>query len=131
MFPVKDIMTRNVLTTTRQTPVMDAVRLLVENRITGIPVVDEDNRLVGILSEFDVLRLLTENTASDDQVVDEFMTKKVLSFEDTVSAVEVCEFFLANPSKRRLPITRDGKLVGLVSRSDILKLIVKLRNKNS
>ncbi len=127
MFPVKDMMTKNVITTTRETPIMEAAKLLVEKRITGIPVVDAENNLVGILSEFDVLRLLTESSIDGSRSVDEFMTKKVISFEDSATAVEVCEFFLANSNKRRVPITHDGKLVGLVSRGDIVKLIVHLR----
>jgi CBS domain-containing protein len=131
MFPVKDIMTKNVITVTRETPIMDAVKMLVDHRITGIPVVNEEKNLVGILSEFDVLRLLTETTVDHSRIVDEFMTKKVISFEDTATAIEVCEFFLANSSKRRMPITHQGKLVGLVSRADIVKLIVKFRHKET
>ncbi len=131
MFPIKEIMTKEVLTVTREMPIMDAAQILVDKRISGIPVVDAEHNLVGILSEFDVLRLLSETSVSEKRAVEEFMTSKVLSFEDTVTALEVCDFFLANPSKRRVPITCQGKLVGLVSRSDIVKLIVKLRHHNS
>ena len=131
MFPIKDHMTKNVITITRETPIMEAAQSLVDRHITGIPVVDAENNLVGILSEFDVLRLLLDVGAAEGHIVDEYMTKKVLSFEDDVTAIDVCEFFMANPSKRRVPITHQGKLVGLVSRGDIVKIIVKLRAKKA
>jgi CBS domain-containing protein len=124
-------MTKNVITITRETPIMEAAQILVDRHITGIPVVDAENNLVGILSEFDVLRLLLDVGAAEGHIVDEFMTKKVLSFEDNVTAIDVCEFFMTNPSKRRVPITHQGKLVGLVSRGDIVKIIVKLRAKKA
>ncbi len=127
MFPVKEMMTKDVITVTKETPIFDAARLLVEKKITGIPVVDQEKNLIGILSEFDVLRLLTECSSEKAGTVEDYMTKKVVFFEDSASATEICEFFLTNPSKRRVPITRDGKLVGLVSRGDIVKLIVKFR----
>lgn len=127
MLPIKDIMSKNVFTVRRDTPIMQAARLLVENRITGMPVVDDDNNLVGILSEFDVLRLMTDEVVTAEKTVDLFMTKKVVFFEQEATAIEICDFFLTNPSKRRVPITHNGKLVGLVSRSDIVKLIVRLR----
>ena len=127
MFPITDVMTKDVVTTTIDTPILAAAQILVDRRITGLPVVDAENNLVGILSEFDVLRLLIEPTADHNKVVNDFMSKRVIAFEDTASAIEVCDFFLKNPNKRRVPITHHGKLVGLVSRGDIVKYIVKIR----
>jgi CBS domain-containing protein len=127
MFPITDVMTKDVATTTSDTPILAAAQILVDRRISGLPVVDAENNLVGILSEFDMLRLLTETSSDLGRVVGDFMSKRVISFEDTSSAVEVCDFFLKNPNKRRVPITHHGKLVGLVSRGDIVKYIVKIR----
>lgn len=126
MFPIKEIMATQIVTAQKDTPILEAANLFVEHRITGIPIIDQERNLVGILSEFDILRLLLE-TDLHNRKVEDFMTKQVLSFEDNVTAIDVCEFFLDNPSKRRVPITHDGKLVGLVSRADIVKVIVKFR----
>ncbi|NTV29979.1 MAG: CBS domain-containing protein [Candidatus Omnitrophica bacterium] len=131
MFPVKDIMSKDVITATKDMPIYDAAQLLVDNDITGLPVVDQTNNLVGILSELDVLKLLTDDPVSQDRTVEDFMTKKVVAFEDTSTAVDICEFFLSDRGKRRVPITHEGKLVGLVSRADILQLIVKMRHRTS
>ncbi|MFH0754091.1 MAG: CBS domain-containing protein [Candidatus Omnitrophota bacterium] len=127
MFPIKDTMTRNVITAYPETPVNDLISILVEKRITGIPVVDHDNNLVGIVSEYDVLHLLLEGDAMVSRTAADVMTKTVIAFEDTSTAIEVCEFFINNSSKRRLPIVNAGKLVGLVSRADIVKLIKSIR----
>jgi CBS domain-containing protein len=127
MFPVKEIMSRNVIVVKPETSILNAVQLLVDNKITGVPVVDNENNLVGILSEFDALRLLYDTNLNGQEPVEQFMSKNVIAFPDTASAVEICEFFLKDSRKRRVPITNHGKLVGLVSRHDIIKLIVKLR----
>ena len=128
MFPITDIMAKNLITARKETPLAEIIRLLVDNRITGIPVIDEGSNLVGILSEYDVLHLLLETDGSGSKTAGDVMTKNVIAFEDTVTAIEVCEFFMNNPSKRRVPIVHAGKLVGLVSRADIVKLIKKLRH---
>ena len=128
MFPITEIMTKDVITAKEDTPIMDIIQILVDKKITGIPIVNQENKLVGILSEFDVLRLLFESEVTATQTAKDFMTRAVIAFSDDVTAIEVCEFFIANPSKRRLPIVHEGKLVGLVSRADIVKLIKKLRH---
>lgn len=128
MFPVKDIMTKNVIVVERETPIMDAVHLLVDHKITGVPVVNRENKLVGILSEFDALKLLFDMDFTGKEPVEQFMSRNVVAFPDSATAVEICEFFINDPSKRRVPIIdKDGKLAGLVSRHDIIKLIAKLR----
>ena len=127
MFPIKDIMTKSVITASPETPINHLIATLVEKRITGIPIVDNNNNLVGIVSEFDVLHLLLEGDSEIPKTAADVMTKNVIAFEDTSTAIDVCEFFINNPSKRRIPIINAGKLVGLVSRADIVKLIKTLR----
>ena len=126
MLPVREIMTTNVITARKDLPILDAAEIMVTNHITGIPVVDEDNNLIGILSEYDVLKLLKEATPDENRTINDFMTRDVTSFEETTPMIKIWEFFVANPSKRRVPIVRDGKLVGVLSRGDIVKQIVKL-----
>jgi len=125
MFLVKDIMTTDVVTAGKDLSIFKAAEIIVGHRVSGIPIVDGERRLIGILSEYDVLRVLKETTPEQQKTVEDFMTKDVLSFEETTPMVKVWEFLIDNPTKRRVPIVREGKLVGVVSRGDIVKQIVK------
>ncbi|MDT8301389.1 MAG: CBS domain-containing protein [Sedimentisphaerales bacterium] len=118
-------MTRKVLCITQDTPVVDAIRLLVKNHITGVPVVEDDNTLLGILSEQDVLRLFHTYDDEKDRTVYDFMTHPAIHFEEDEPLLDVC-FCLRDNSIRRVPVTSNGKVVGVISRADILKCIVEL-----
>jgi len=125
LLEAKDIMIRKVLCITQDTPVVDAIRLLVKNHITGVPVVEEDMTLLGILSEQDVLRLFHTHDDEKDRTVCDFMTHPAIHFEENEPLLDVC-FCLRDNSIRRVPVTSNGKVVGVISRADILKCIVEL-----
>jgi len=118
-------MIKKVLCITQDTLVVDAIRLLVKNHITGVPVVEEDMTLVGILSEQDVLRLFHTYDDEKDRTVNDFMTHPAIHFEEDQPLLDVC-FCLRDNSIRRVPVTSNGKVVGVISRADILKCIVEL-----
>ena len=126
MFKVKDFMRSPVVTTTPETPIFDAIRLLASRCLSGLPVVDEDLQLVGLLSEKDVLHLLSEHEDSLDMTVQDLMTHAPISFESTDSLIDVCDCLVLN-SFRRVPITEQGRLVGIVSRSDVIQAILKIK----
>ena len=128
MFKAKDIMTTNVITVKRETTIYEAIRILVEKNITGLPVVNDDGTMAGIISEKDVLRLLYDIEDKADKVED-FMTKDVVSFNDEDSLVDVTECFIKN-NFRRVTILAEGKLSGVISRRDIIAYILKLRHKD-
>ena len=123
MFDTKNIMTTDVISVKKNTPIGDAVDLLVENNVTGLPVVDDDMNLVGIISEKDMLSLLSEPESSAGKVED-YMTKDAVSFEQGEDLIAICEC-LVNNNFRRVPIVDDGRLVGIVSRRDIIKYILE------
>ncbi|MBX7259737.1 MAG: CBS domain-containing protein, partial [Candidatus Hydrogenedentes bacterium] len=125
MFEASSILTRDVVTVREDTPILEAVRVLAENDITGVPVVSDDMTLVGIISEKDVLRLLYEEGAKN-AVVRDYMTHNVVSFSEDTPLYDICES-LINNGFRRIPILRDGKIAGIISRSDIIKFILKVR----
>lgn len=125
MFKVRDLMTRDIVTVRQDTPVYDAMRVLVDNDITGLPVVGDDMTLLGIVTEKDMLRLLYEEHV-ENQPVERFMTRAVVSFGEDDTIIDVCEC-LINNNFRRVPILSDGKLVGILSRGDIIKYILALR----
>lgn len=118
MFKAKDVMKTKLVIVTEDTPIYEAVQLLVDNNVTGLPVVQDDMTLVGILSEKDVLRLLY-NLADRSGKVGQFMATNIVTFKEDDSLIDVCDCLISN-SFRRVPIVRDGKLVGIVSRKDII-----------
>ena len=128
MFKAKTIMSTKVITVKRQTAVYDAIRTLVENNVTGLPVINDDMTIAGIITEKDVLRLLY-TTDHKSEKVEDFMTKGVVSFNEDDNLVDITECLIKN-SFRRVPITSGGKLVGIISRKDIIGYILKLRHKD-
>lgn len=128
MFKARTAMTTDILFVKRDTPIYEAMGILVEKNITGLPVVNDDMTLAGIISEKDVLRLLYDIKDRPGNVGD-FMTPQICSFDENDSLVDVTEC-LINNSFRRVPITSGGKLVGIISRKDVIKYILQLRHKD-
>jgi CBS domain-containing protein len=128
IFIAKTIMTTNVISVKRQTEVYEAIRTLSENNITGLPVVNDDMSIAGIITEKDVLKLLYDVESTPGKVED-FMTKGVVGFNEDDSLIDITECLIKN-SFRRVPITAGGKLVGIISRKDIIAYILKLRHKD-
>jgi CBS domain-containing protein len=123
IFKAKDVMSTDVVTTGRQTDIYKAIDLMVENDITGLPVVNDDMTLAGIVSEKDVLKLLY-NKAGKHRKVEDFMTNNVIVFpqEDSLAEIVNC---LINNRFRRVPIIHERKLVGIISRKDIISFIFR------
>lgn len=128
MFEAKTIMKTNLITVKRETPIYGAIRTLVENNITGLPVVNDDMSLAGVITEKDLLKLLY-NVEDKPGNVEDFMTKGIVSFNQEDNLIDITECLIKN-NFRRVPIVREGKLVGIVSRKDIIAYILKLRHKD-
>lgn len=129
MLKAKDIMTKDVISVKRQTPIYEAVELLVKNRITGIPVVEDDMTLAGILTEKDVLRLFYADEQEKNKTVSDFMTRPAVRYKENDSLQSICDFMTINYF-RRVPVTsKKGKLVGIISRPDIIEYILQARRK--
>ena len=128
MFKAKDVMKTDVVTIKKQAPIYDAIRTFVESNITGLPVVNDDMTIAGVITEKDVLSLLYN---IEDRVgkVEDFMTKGVVSFNQEDSLIDVTECLIKN-NFRRVLITSSGVLVGVISRKDIITYILKLRRKD-
>ena len=119
----KDIMKPGLITVKRQTKVYRAMELLADYNITGLPVVDKDMHIEGIVSEKDILKILCDPDARPDSV-EEIMTKKVVCFGKNDALLDICECLINNPF-RRVMIVDDGVLVGIVSRADIIVSILR------
>ncbi len=127
MRKARDIMTKNVITVSESTPRYVAMELLLADNVTGLPVLDRDGTLVGIVTEKDMLTLLNNNRI-EHVTAGDLMTRDVVSFResDDLSEINKC---LKERSFRRVPILSGGKLVGIVSRTDIMKVILRERRK--
>lgn len=104
--------------------IRDAVSFLVDNRVTGAPVIAPDGTVVGILTEKDCLRLLSIGEDADvaNGKVEHFMTRAVVTAPPHMDIYYAAGLFLKNHF-RRLPVVQDGRLVGAITRFDILRAI--------
>jgi CBS domain-containing protein len=123
MDEIRKLMTREVVSVRQDAPVHRVIELLVEHDITGVPVVDAEDRLVGIVTEKDVMGLLYDPGKAAGTAAD-FMTRDVVCFDEEDDVISVCEC-LVKSHFRRVPIISNGRLVGIISRRDLVKYIVE------
>ena len=121
---VRDHMDTTLHTLSPDTPILDAVDFLLEHHVTGAPVVNAEGRLVGMLSERDCLKLLAKGMEEDlsSRSVSDFMISEVISIPPDMDMYWVAGIFLGS-TVRRLPVVENGKLVGAITRFDILRVI--------
>lgn len=126
MSDISRLMSTEVVTVNPDATILGAVKVLVKHNITGLPVVDKENRLMGIVSEKDLLRLVYSlktklyDSGDSPEIVEDVMTKDVVTFDrdDPLNEVIGC---LMVGNFRRVPILSDNKLVGIISRKDLLE----------
>jgi CBS domain-containing protein len=123
---VREYMTPNPVVFSPETDIFAAIRQLLNHKITGAPVVDAKGKLVGVFSELDCMRVAVAASYHEDPpgTVQEQMTTDFLSIDGETSVVEAAELF-ANSKQRNLPVIHEGHLIGIISRVDILKVLLK------
>jgi CBS domain-containing protein len=119
MIPVKEVMTRNVITFREETSLDEVAATLLEKRITGAPVVSAEGHVVGIISETDVF-------SKKGKVARDIMSQRVISVTEETGIDEAARLLIGERI-RRVPVIRGGKMVGLLSRSDVLEFFAKTR----
>jgi len=144
---VKDVMTPNVICIGADEPILKAARLMLQNRISGLPVVDKDGELVGMVTEGDFLRrgelgtqrqrpkwlefivgpgkLAQEYTHSSGRKVEEIMTPDPWTIGENETLEAVVDTMERHHVKR-LPVTRGGRMVGIVSRANLMHALASL-----
>jgi CBS domain-containing protein len=131
MLKVEDVMTRDVISVKQETPIYEAMALMRENDITGMPVIDDDMTLVGVITEKDVLRLFCGDDHDNNKTVGFFMTRPAVSYRENESLQSVCDFMMVNYFRRVPVVSKKGKLVGIISRPDIIDYIIEKRHQNA
>jgi CBS domain-containing protein len=147
-----DVMTTNVITVGPSTSVQEVAKILSDQGISGVPVVDADNRVLGIVSEGDLLHRIETGTErrsgrgtsrrrswwldtfgrdealardyvkSHGRTAGDVMTREVVSVNDTTELGDVATL-LETKRIKRVPVLRDGKLVGIVSRANLVRAL--------
>ena len=111
-------MTTNIVSVTPETTIEEAVELFERHRVSGLPVVDDENHLLGVITEYDLLRGISDLKMRGK--VSEFMSTGVVTVDENVSLVELAELFLST-RVRRVPVTSDdNKVLGVVARRDLI-----------
>ncbi|MGY4567151.1 CBS domain-containing protein [Bradyrhizobium sp. USDA 3256] len=141
------IMTRRVLSITPDSTILDAANIMLQHRISGLPVVDRDGALVGIVTERDFLRrteigtekkrnwlmtfVLGPGQWAEDYVLEhgrkvaEIMTRAVVTVAEDAPLAAVVDL-MEKSNVKRLPVVRDGKLVGIITRTNLLRTVASL-----
>ncbi|MDX5583872.1 MAG: CBS domain-containing protein [Aureibaculum sp.] len=130
---VSDYMTTKLITFRPDQPISEVVESLIKNRISGGPVVNDKNELLGIISEGDCIKHISEsryyNMPMDNNTVDKHMVKNVDTIDGKLNIFEAAEMFL-KAKHRRFPIVENGKLVGQISQKDILIAALEQKGEN-
>jgi CBS domain-containing protein len=111
----KQIMTRDVITVRPTTSVKELAMTLIKNQISGAPVADRNGKIIGVVSEADIV-------AKKGKTVRDIMTKKIISVSEETPVEEIARLMTTHKIKR-LPVMNSGKVLGIVSRADIVSAI--------
>lgn len=109
----EDVMTTNVITVTENQTRQEAARLLSQHRISGLPVVTSDHSVVGVVSEYDII-------SKEGQTVGDIMSRGVISVTPDTDLEDVGHI-LVHERIKRLPVLASGRLVGIISRADLVR----------
>jgi CBS domain-containing protein len=144
-----DIMTTSVVTATTDMTIHEAARLFVDNRISGMPVVDADGKVVGIVSQGDLLHRAENGTCHGKRpwwlefllsspreqaaryvkehghVVGDVMCDQVISIPDDMPLEQIADL-MERRHLKRVPVLKDGKLIGIVSRSNLIRALASV-----
>ena len=122
-------MATSLITFSEATTIVEAIQYLNTHKISGAPVVDKDGALIGMLSEKDCLKVALQSSYYEDWVagsVTDYMSTEIKTIQEMESIVDLAEMF-SKTSLKRAPVLNDvGKLVGQISRSDVLRALEKL-----
>lgn len=122
---VADYMSKRLITLTRDTDVIDAIKKLLDHKITSAPVIDSKGHIVGMFSEKDGIKVFLESVYNQSMSgkVGEYMATDIISVEASSSIVDIAENFQKSPV-RSFPVTEEGEIVGVISRVDVLRALI-------
>ena len=121
---VRDYMARRLITFHEKDNVVQAMGVLLDKKISGAPVVDDQGNLVGVLSEVDLMEIIIQDSYYDESVgiVGDYMKTPVETVAPGMDIYELAEQFIRE-HRRRYPVVHEGRLVGQISRRDVLRAL--------
>ena len=126
-------MTTNLITFTPDQSIESVMQSLIKYRISGGPVVNANKELIGIISEGDCIKQISEsryyNMPIQDQTIEKYMVKNVDTIDGNMNIFDAANKFLAS-KRRRFPIVENGQLVGQISQKDVLKAAMEMKGHN-
>ena len=129
---VSDYMTTKLITFRPEQSVMEVMEKLIKHRISGGPVVNAKNELMGVISEGDCMKQISDsryyNMPMEDATVKKNMACNVDTIDGDMNIFDAAKKFI-ELKHRRFPILKDGKLVGQISQKDVLKAALKLKGR--
>lgn len=130
---VSDYMSRNLTTFSPEQSVLEVMETLIKKKISGGPVVNQQNELLGIISEGDCMKQISSsryhNHPMADIKVQDHMATEIETIDGNMNVFDAADKFLTS-KRRRFPIIEEGKLVGLISQKDVLKAALELKGQN-
>ena len=128
---VDDYMTRRLVTFTPEQTMDQVLDMLLKKKISGGPVIDEKNNLIGVISEGDCLKEVVKgkynNVPTLSGLVKDHMATDIKSVTPEMNIFDLAQMFL-NMRLRRFPVLKNGKLVGQISQKDVMRAVIKLHN---
>ena len=121
----KDIMSSRLIVAREGMNIEDALKLLVNNKVTGLPVVDIEGKIVGILSEYDIIARVGKEKDIDSEIFRDAIpySKNVESVEEDTPLTEILERFIQLKCRRLPVLDKSRRLVGIISRRDVMKVL--------
>ena len=123
-------MSKNMILFNKAQSVIEVVEILIKFRISGGPVVDEQKRVIGIISEGDCIKQISEsryyNMPMEDVSVEKYMSKDVNTISPDVNLFDAAHLFLKSKI-RRFPVVENDRIIGIVSQKDILRTALMLK----
>ena len=125
-----DYMTSKVITFKADQGIIEVIETITKRKISGAPVINDNGEIIGIITEKDCLRLIYDekyhNLPPNKGNVINYMSKKVVTVDSKTRIDELANMFM-NSNFRRYPVLKDGKMVGIISRRDVLKACRKIK----
>ncbi|RRO25582.1 CBS domain-containing protein [Flavobacteriaceae bacterium 14752] len=127
---VRDCMSKNMILFTKDQSVIEVVEKLIKHRISGGPVVDENKHVIGVISEGDCIKQISEsryyNMPMEDTSIEKYMSTEVDTISPDINLFDAAHRFLVS-KRRRFPVVENNIIIGVVSQKDILRTALYLK----
>lgn len=121
---VKDVIkNRKLIIVKLNTPIKEVIKILLEQKLTNVPVVDANNKLCGVVSEKDIITSFESSNLINKKAKD-VMVKKITYVKESDALEKVAKIFTEKPL-RKLPVVKKGKIIGVITRDDIISSFMK------